>query len=89
MISIIFYVISYDIWFYVSHVILHNKLFYKKIHKDHHNIDYKIINFKDAYTGHFIEGPFQGIGVLFPLFFINLISILLILLRYFALYTLY
>ena len=71
MISIIFYVISYDIWFYVSHVILHNKAFYKKIHKDHHNIDYTIINFKDAYTGHLIEGPFQGIGVLCPLFFIK------------------
>ena len=39
---------------------------------------YKVINFKDTYVGNFIEGPFQGIGVLFPLFFIkfNLYSFL-------------
>ena len=71
MIHILFFVVSYDIWFYLSHIILHNKNFYKLIHKKHHSIDYNIINFKDAYVGHFIEGPFQGMGTLFPLIFIK------------------
>ena len=71
MIHIFFFVVSYDIWFYLSHIILHNKNFYKLIHKKHHSIDYNIINFKDAYVGHFIEGPFQGMGTLFPLIFIK------------------
>ena len=30
-----------------------------------------MIQFKDTYVGHFIEGPFQGIGVFFPLLFIE------------------
>lgn len=84
---IYFFIFCYDIWFYMSHIFLHNKTFYKLIHKEQHDINYKTINFKDAYTGHFIEGPFQGLGVLFPLFFIKfdlyifLVSILLINIR--------
>lgn len=77
MISICIFILSYDIWFYLSHIILHKYLF-NIIHKKHHTINYNIINFKDTYVGHFIEGPFQGIGIFFPLFFIkfNLYSFL-------------
>jgi len=45
------------------------------------------MNYKDSYVGHFIEAPFQGLGFLFPLFFIQLnlyvifISLLLINIR--------
>lgn len=67
----IFFILSYDVWFYLSHVILHNKKIYRIIHKEHHSVDYNIINFKDTYVGHFAEGPFQGMGILFPLFFIK------------------
>lgn len=66
------HIICYDIWFYFSHIILHNAHFYKTIHKEHHMVDYKIIRFEDTYTGHFIEGPFQGMGILLPLLFIKL-----------------
>lgn len=69
--NILFFVVSYDIWFYVSHVFLHNTYFYKKIHKIHHNINYEKLKYSDAYVGHFIEGPLQGLGVFFPLFFIE------------------
>ena len=72
IIHIFFYIVSYDIWFYISHIILHNKYLYKIIHREHHKTDYKIIKYKDTYVGHFIEGPFQGIGVFFPLLFIEL-----------------
>jgi lathosterol oxidase len=81
------YIISYDIWFYISHIILHNKSLYKIIHKEHHNIDYKKMVFMDAYTGHLLESMFQGIGILFPLLFIQfnmytfLFSLLLINIR--------
>ena len=70
--SIIFFILSYDIWYYVSHIILHNIYFYKNIHRFHHSINYENINYKDTYIGHFIEGSFQGIGFLFPLFFVFL-----------------
>jgi len=69
IVNIYFFILCYDIWFYLSHIILHHKYFYKFIHKEHHIVDYKIIHFKDTYVGHFFEGPFQGIGVLFPLLF--------------------
>ena len=87
MIEILFVILCYDIWFYLSHIILHKKYLYKIIHNEHHNLDYNKIKFTDAYIGHFIEGPFQGIGVLFPLLFIKyslykfLFSILLINIR--------
>ena len=69
--NILFFIASYDIWFYISHIFLHNKYFYKKIHYEHHMTNYKIINFKNTYTGHFLEGPLQSVGVLFPLIFIQ------------------
>jgi lathosterol oxidase len=70
--SIIFFIFSYDIWFYISHIFLHNIFLYKNIHRIHHSINYENINYKDTYIGHFIEGSFQGLGFLFPLFFIDL-----------------
>jgi len=68
---ILFHIISYDIWFYLSHILLHHNLLYKMIHKEHHKVDYKIMTFTDTYVAHFIETPFQSIGVLFPLLFVK------------------
>ncbi len=67
----LFYILSYDVWFYLSHIILHNPYFYKIIHRIHHSTDHSIIQYTDTYVGHFIEGPFQGLGVFFPLLFIE------------------
>ena len=67
MINIIASVISYDIWFYISHIILHRYLY--KYHKEHH---YKIVpNFLDTYVGHRLEGPFQGVGMFVPFVALN------------------
>ncbi len=71
MIHIFVFILSYDVWFYLSHIILHNKTVYKIVHKEHHSTNYNTICFKDAYVGHYIEGPFQGMGILFPLFFVK------------------
>ena len=72
MFVIISIILCYDIWFYLSHILLHKKVFYKLIHREHHMVDYNTINYKDTYVGHFIEGPFQGLGVLIPFLFIEL-----------------
>ena len=66
---IFLHIFSYDIWFYFSHIILHKKL-YAAIHKDHHVIDPKTMTAPDTYVGHVLEGPFQGVGILFPFMFI-------------------
>ena len=71
MIHIFLFILSYDVWFYLSHLILHNKTVYKIIHKYHHSIDHNIIKYKDTYVGHFVESPLQGMGVAIPLLFIK------------------
>jgi sterol desaturase/sphingolipid hydroxylase (fatty acid hydroxylase superfamily) len=43
-------IISYDIWFYISHLILHTKYLYK-YHKEHHKNKTKLI-FTDTYISH-------------------------------------
>lgn len=64
MIHIIASIISYDIWFYISHIMLHHPTLYK-YHKEHHSK--KIPTYIDTYVGHILEGPFQGIGMFFPI----------------------
>jgi lathosterol oxidase len=61
---IIFSIVSYDIWFYVSHLILHSAYFYK-YHKEHHKNKINLV-YTDTYVGHPFESAFQGIGVLIP-----------------------
>ena len=72
IIKIIFSIFCYDIWFYISHLILHHEYVYK-YHKTHH----KKINpaFIDTYTGHFLEGPFQSIGLMLCFIFIKFVII--------------
>lgn len=79
MIPILASILSYDIWFYISHVLLHTPLLYK-YHKEHH---YKIVpTYLDTYVGHIFESPFQGVGMFFPwiLFTYSYSDIILILL---------
>ena len=68
MLGIIFYVLGYDIWFYISHILLHSRFLWK-YHKVHHEIIYP--KWTDTYTGHILEGPFQSMGFLVPLLFIE------------------
>ena len=63
MIVILLSILSYDVWFYISHIMLHKRQLYK-YHKEHHVA--RKITFLDAYTGHFLEGPFQGLGAIIP-----------------------
>ena len=63
------HVIGYDIWFYISHLLLHTRLGWR-FHKTHHEVTHP--RFTDTYTGHPLEGPFQSLGFLFPLAFYSL-----------------
>lgn len=81
MINIILSIIGYDIWFYISHLILHTNYLYI-YHKEHHRNEINL-TFLDTYTGHILEGPFQGIGILLPYLFslsINISDYIIILL---------
>jgi sterol desaturase/sphingolipid hydroxylase (fatty acid hydroxylase superfamily) len=57
----------YDIWFYVSHRILHTNYLYKTVHFIHHEPFWKTMTWKDTNHGHIFESVFQGIGLfLYP-----------------------
>ena len=68
---LILYILSYDIWFYISHIILHQPNFYRTIHKVHHSVESSTLRYKDTYISHLLESPVQGIGILFPLLFLQ------------------
>jgi lathosterol oxidase len=68
MIQILLHILGYDIWFYISHRLLHTQLLWK-YHEIHHRIRFP--RFPDTYTGHWLEGPFQSIGFALPLAFME------------------
>jgi lathosterol oxidase len=61
-------IFGYDVWFYLSHVMLHWPWLYRRIHRIHHDrmVD---LRWPDTYHGHWFEGPFQSAGFLLPLAF--------------------
>ena len=69
MLPILLSIFSYDVWFYVSHLILHWRSLYAPIHAVHHSKSKP--QFLDAYTGHWFESPFQSIGTVVPMFFMT------------------
>jgi len=73
MINILAHILCYDIWFYVSHIILHNRNIYY-IHKIHHSKAYSELTYSDTNVAHNIENIIQPIGILAPCFFIFVIQ---------------
>jgi sterol desaturase/sphingolipid hydroxylase (fatty acid hydroxylase superfamily) len=57
------HIIGYDIWFYISHRMLHSGPLWW-IHRVHHEKVYP--TFLDTYHGHWIESPFQSVGFFLP-----------------------
>ena len=53
MLQILFVIFLHDIWFYMSHVILHEPLCYELFHKKHHS---------DNYVSDWVQTLFQGCG---------------------------
>lgn len=68
MINIIASILAYDIWFYISHILLHTNTLYP-YHKLHHVTSEP--TFLDTYVGHSLEGPFQGVGMFVPYLFLQ------------------
>ena len=68
MFHIILSVFCYDIWFYVSHRLLHTRTMYP-IHNIHHK--YVVPTLWDTYEGHWLESPFQGLGTFVPFLYFS------------------
>jgi hypothetical protein len=69
MIAPLFYhIISYDIWFYLSHILLHHQSIYF-IHKLHHSTDYKSLTYFDTNKSHVVEHIVQPLGFFVPCYF--------------------
>jgi sterol desaturase/sphingolipid hydroxylase (fatty acid hydroxylase superfamily) len=60
------HILGYDLWFYVSHRLLHTRLL-TRFHGIHHQRPRPM--WLDTYHGHWTEGPFQSAGFLLPLAF--------------------
>jgi sterol desaturase/sphingolipid hydroxylase (fatty acid hydroxylase superfamily) len=69
--NVIVFVVSYDVWFYFSHLILHKKGVYKTIHYIHHSSDPKTLTYRDTHLAHSLESPFQCVGILIPVLFMK------------------
>lgn len=64
MYQLLLHIIGYDIWFYISHRMLHTRVLWWA-HKIHHEKRHPL--FIDTYYGHWAEGPFQSVGFLLPI----------------------
>ena len=79
ILSIIFHIVSYDLWFYVSHILLHKirHPYVKDIHYIHHKVPYDQLKWYNTSDGHIIENIIQPLGILIPcIFFIDVKSII-------------
>ena len=63
MILFLFHILSYDVWFYITHLMLHSSTLYW-IHKKHH--EKTDPTFVDTYYDHWLESPIQSAGFLLP-----------------------
>lgn len=67
----LFHIFSYDIWFYVSHILLHKIDYLHKMHKIHHEeFNHFGMTFLNGMHYHIFEVPFQNIGFFVPLLFL-------------------
>lgn len=68
MLHILASVLAYDVWFYISHILLHSPALYK-YHKQHHI--HVNPTWPDTYDADPVESAFQGIGMFFPYAFVT------------------
>jgi len=61
-------ILSYDIWFYFCHRLLHTSYIYK-YHQKHHTI--KEPNWFDTYYASMVENCILGIGIFFPIIYFH------------------
>ena len=64
---IVSHIIGYDVWFYITHIVLHHPEIYF-IHKIHHSTNYNTLKYYDTNEGHIIEHVVQPLGIFLPIF---------------------
>jgi sterol desaturase/sphingolipid hydroxylase (fatty acid hydroxylase superfamily) len=64
MLNILLSIVSYDLWFYASHVFLHKYLF--SMHSVHHESNADTLVWSDTYVSHPAEDFLQSMGMFFP-----------------------
>jgi sterol desaturase/sphingolipid hydroxylase (fatty acid hydroxylase superfamily) len=64
MLNILLSILSYDLWFYASHIFLHKYL--SSLHAKHHEADADTLLWSDTYVSHVAEDMIQSVGMLFP-----------------------
>ena len=65
MYTILLHIIGYDIWFYLTHLLLHTPIL-QKIHKIHHSCPYDKMDWRDTSKAHVIENIIQPWGIIAP-----------------------
>lgn len=65
MYLIIIHILCYDLWFYLTHIILHNKTIYY-IHKIHHSVPHPTLRYSHTNLGHIIENIVCPAGIILP-----------------------
>ena len=68
MIFFLPFIFCYDVWFYMSHSLLHSPNMYK-YHSLHHKSSYRTLTFRDTVVAHDFENIFQLLGILLPFLF--------------------
>lgn len=65
---ILFFIFCYDVWFYISHLLLHHKKmwFIHKLHHSKHDLVYS-----DIYLAHWFESVFQSFGLLLSIVYLS------------------
>jgi lathosterol oxidase len=61
------HILCYDLWFYITHIILHHPNVYF-IHKIHHKKKYSQLTYIDTNEAHYIEHIMQPLGIFIPCF---------------------
>lgn len=69
MLLFFLHILSYDLWFYMTHLMLHTELLYW-IHKRHHEKADPM--FLDTYHDHILETPIQASGFFIPFMFLEI-----------------
>ena len=67
ILHIILHIVCYDIWFYISHVVLHMAQIYE-LHKIHHSTPVNKLNYTSTHVAHHVENFVQLLGVFIPCF---------------------
>jgi lathosterol oxidase len=70
MLIFLFHVLCYDVWFYATHIVLHNRQFYV-IHELHHAKPHNELTYADTHVSHYLENLVQPLGIFIPFFIVE------------------